>query len=1137
MSNNTSLYGSNNNVLPAGENVIITGTLTVNGCSIFTDCSAFNLLPQNANTLNIGLESTSVVLGATSGVTTIRNQLATANYDFPVSDGTANQVLKTDGAGVLSFVNVQSLDTNYNIQADTATGGANLTLVGSDATTDSVKFASGTNITVSRTDANTITITNTAPDTNTTYTINSSSTAGGANLNLVGSDATTDTITYTGSSGVTVSSPGASTIDIAIGQPVAPSDTVSFDSLTVNGGAGYFETDLGVAVTMNQQNIQIGDGTSAAQGFSINGGSGHGSFIYFDPATDSFNFVSETDANLLTLSPTAATFAKPIKLNGSTSGSSRFSAPATGSILTYTLPGTAGAANSVLTNNGSGTLSWTTNTNGDVVGPASSTDNALARFDGTTGKLIQNSNAVLSDTGDLSLTGDLIVSGGEIQATEIRPLSPSGTLVRLRTLGSGTYQTGKAYFQVDENVSYPNGLGIMNINSNVWYFNSNGRTDLPGNLIVGGNNISSSSATAITLSGANVTVRGTLEIDGNQIKASDGTTALTLSASTGNVAVAGTLDVQGGIITESTGALSITTGAANGAITLDPNGTGNIVMTLADGGNLTNDRNYLRGTVGDAAVLAAGDILGFTNGAGTDYRGILLTNEDDTTKAPGVILRGFSGGSFGSPLTRPQFSFERARGTLASPTALQSGDIMGGFTGNGFTSTGWLRDATGSTTFPAIINLQTTENWVSNTNVGTGFSLITLPTATPFTSLGALQTTISANPQSSVIRSDVVNFNDRTSSQNYATLTGTFNGGSPLAVTSNLLSTNNVAGASVGITTKYRQGFTATGSSISGTTLTVGTVTAGTGPATGQTLYGTGVAVGTTITANISGSGSGSTWTVSTSQTTASTTITGALLSALTVPQNGDKIGNFRLNANSDTAGSFVLGAQVISQATENWTPTANGSSIAFAANRQGESWTTGHTFVITASPESTQISSNTITFESSAGNNYLVLDGSSAVFTNTAGNPLVGSAFSYNRVFGSFFNASETPVITPTALTIGTATYSNVATVGSGTRIIPGAAGKYILNYGFNASQPGGSAISNIDVSLYKNGVIVANTTRNYVIPYDLQTVEPFITGQWMIDPGNTTDYYEIYYDWSIGIISSETITNLTTILTPVGM
>jgi len=39
---------------------------------------------------------------------------------------------------------------------------------------------------------------------------------------------------------------------------------------------------------------------------------------------------------------------------------------------------------------------------GDVVGPASSTDNAIARFDSTTGKLIQNSSATLDDDGNLT---------------------------------------------------------------------------------------------------------------------------------------------------------------------------------------------------------------------------------------------------------------------------------------------------------------------------------------------------------------------------------------------------------------------------------------------------------------------------------------------------------------------------------------------------------------------------------------------------------------------------------------------------------------------------------------------------------------------------------------------------------------
>ena len=44
---------------------------------------------------------------------------------------------------------------------------------------------------------------------------------------------------------------------------------------------------------------------------------------------------------------------------------------------------------------------------GDVVGPASSTDNAVARFDVTTGKLIQNSVFIVDDSGNTSGVGTL----------------------------------------------------------------------------------------------------------------------------------------------------------------------------------------------------------------------------------------------------------------------------------------------------------------------------------------------------------------------------------------------------------------------------------------------------------------------------------------------------------------------------------------------------------------------------------------------------------------------------------------------------------------------------------------------------------------------------------------------------------
>ena len=60
------------------------------------------------------------------------------------------------------------------------------------------------------------------------------------------------------------------------------------------------------------------------------------------------------------------------------------------------------------------TIAATSGGSGDVVGPASATDNALVRFDSTTGKLIQNSVVIVADTtGNMSGVGTLSV-GGEL---------------------------------------------------------------------------------------------------------------------------------------------------------------------------------------------------------------------------------------------------------------------------------------------------------------------------------------------------------------------------------------------------------------------------------------------------------------------------------------------------------------------------------------------------------------------------------------------------------------------------------------------------------------------------------------------------------------------------------------------------
>ena len=76
---------------------------------------------------------------------------------------------------------------------------------------------------------------------------------------------------------------------------------------------------------------------------------------------------------------------------------------------TLTLPVDDGTNGQALTTDGSGVLSWADA--GGVTGPVSSTDNAIARYDSTTGALIQNSGVTIDDSNNVSGVGTLTTTG------------------------------------------------------------------------------------------------------------------------------------------------------------------------------------------------------------------------------------------------------------------------------------------------------------------------------------------------------------------------------------------------------------------------------------------------------------------------------------------------------------------------------------------------------------------------------------------------------------------------------------------------------------------------------------------------------------------------------------------------------
>lgn len=88
-------------------------------------------------------------------------------------------------------------------------------------------------------------------------------------------------------------------------------------------------------------------------------------------------------------------------------------------------------------NNGSG---WSVIGQGDVVGPASSTDDAIAVFDGTTGKLLQNSAITISGN-DITVPGQ--ISGGSLGLGTPLSVANGGTGITSGTSG------GVPYFSAD----------------------------------------------------------------------------------------------------------------------------------------------------------------------------------------------------------------------------------------------------------------------------------------------------------------------------------------------------------------------------------------------------------------------------------------------------------------------------------------------------------------------------------------------------------------------------------------------------------------------------------------------------------------------------------------------------------------
>ena len=316
----------------------------------------------------------------------------------------------------------------------------------------------------------------------------------------------------------------------------------------------------------------------------------------------------------------------PITINHSTLADGTFSATgATAWDANHTLTGVGTMAeqnaNNVAITGGS--ITGVTGV-GDVVGPASATDNAITRFDGTTGKLIQNSVVTMDDTGVIAgatLTSPKINEILDTSGNEILGLSPTASATDYLTVKNGIGVGVPLHVYADgssTNVGLhiqPKGIGLVTISDGTDFnkgirFRSSGSAASAITLL----DAVASAGRVVTLPDATTTLVGRDTTDTLTNKSISGSTN-TLS-NIGNASLTNSAITINGVSTSLGGSISV------GTVT-SVSGTGTV-------NGLT-----LTGTVTSTGSLTLGGTLsGIANSA--------LTNSSITINGVTIALGGSS---------------------------------------------------------------------------------------------------------------------------------------------------------------------------------------------------------------------------------------------------------------------------------------------------------------------------------------------------------------------------------------------------------------------------------------------------------------------------------------------------------------
>ena len=591
----------------ANPNITLTGS---DGSTSIIDISSID---TNTTNVSLNLAGTVLILTDSDG-NTVSQDLAsidtnTTNVSLTLS-GTVLTLLDSDGNTVFEDLSSLDNDTTYDLASAQNANDVDVTLSGSDGTTDTVKLVAGTNITLTDNGSNEVTID--ASDANTLYDISSSQ-----------ATPTSDVVVTLNASGTDPDS----TITLVAGPNVTLTDNGS-NQITIDANA---DTDTTYTLGFSNPNITLTDSNGVVQSVDISGIDTNTTNVQFYLIGKTL-YLEDSDGNTINQDLTSIDSNTTYALSSAQNGSDA------DIILTGTNPTSTDIVKLVAGNN----ITISNTGNNITINAAADTDttydlSGVGSTNGTAGVRLTGSDTTTDDV--------LIVGSGTTTVTRsLNTLTVTsndqfvGTVTSVSG-GTGIEITGTATINPTVNIDY---VGTDNAilaatsatpvgTDTLWFSDATDNTikkalisDMPG---FGADGTVTSVAltetgTALTITGSPITTSGTINIAGagssSQVILGDLTLGTYTDGTVTSIGIAADNGAGTGITTSGTftftGGTNVTTSVTGNTVTINSTDqfTGTVTSVDVSGG--TTGLTTSGGPITTSGTITIGGVLEADNG-------------------------------------------------------------------------------------------------------------------------------------------------------------------------------------------------------------------------------------------------------------------------------------------------------------------------------------------------------------------------------------------------------------------------------------------------------------------------------------------------------------------------------------------